>query len=170
MTDEPQEPVIRFGDDWIPAQQAWKKMTTASAVVDAIDRFNNAFPHLSTPNTRSVVPVARQRLKDVELRIPIEYRRPDLSGIVSDLLENMSPEDAIDMLRDQYDADLSMHQLIQLAGESAYQGALAREAREFKLNRISTEQTAVLWNDSARPAPGGGLWSAKKVEKLLADD
>ena len=36
------------------------------------------------------------------------------------------------------------------------------------MNRISAEQTAQLWNDAGRPAPGGGLWSSKKIAVLLA--
>lgn len=168
MNDNDEDPMIRFGEDWIPAQLAWKKMTTATVVVDTIDRFNISFPHLSTPNTRSVVPLARQRLQEAEPQIPIHYRRADLSATIENLLRSLSPEDAIDTLREQHDADLSMHQLIQLAGDGAYQRALAREATELKMNRISPQQTAVLWNDAARPAPGGGRWSAQLVETLLA--
>ena len=79
----------------------------------------------------------------------------------------MPPEDVIEVLRDKYETEVDMAQLIQLAGQEAYVSALGREAKEFALNLISPEQTAELWNDSTRPAPGGGLWSAKIVQDLL---
>ena len=69
--DEPQEqPTIRFGDDWLPAHEAWGKLETANAVADTIDRFNERFPQLASRETRDVVPLVRQRLKDIELRMP----------------------------------------------------------------------------------------------------
>ena len=54
-----------------------------------------------------------------------------------------------------------------LAGDAAYRAALSREATEYELNRISPQQAADLWNDLGRPAPGGGLWNAAKVQALL---
>ena len=58
----------------------------------------------------------------------------------------------------------------QVAGERPYTNALRREGSDLKTNRVSPEQTAQLWNEQGRPAPGGGLWSPTKVIKLLAAD
>lgn len=161
------EPMIRFGGDWIPAHDLWKKMETANVVADAIERFNASFPHLSSTGTRDVVPLVRQRLKNIDLRIPGKDNRPDLGKVALGLLETMPPEDVLQVLEDQYNTPMDIRQLIQLAGEEAYATALLREAGVFALNMISPDQTADLWNDAARPAPGGGPWTARKVQGLL---
>ncbi|MCB1798453.1 MAG: hypothetical protein KDI67_06170, partial [Gammaproteobacteria bacterium] len=93
---------------------------------------------------------------------------PDLSGVATELLRAMPVEDVIDTLNDKHGLTLSLGQLIQLVGEKAYIEALRHEAAELEMNRISAEQTAQLWNDAGRPAPGGGLWSSKKIAALLA--
>ena len=164
-----EEPMICFGGEWIPAHDVWKKMETTTVVVDAIARFNEHFPHLASADTRNVVPLVRQRLKDVTLRMPPRKSElPDLSGVATELLRAMPVEDVIDTLNDKHGLTLSLGQLIQLVGEKAYIEALRHEAAELEMNRISAEQTAQLWNDAGRPAPGGGLWSSKKIAVLLA--
>lgn len=165
--DTDDAPMIRFGGEWIPAHEVWKKMETANVVVDAIARFNEHFPHLSSADTRNVVPLVRQRLKDVELRMPRKSELPDLGVVAAELLAAMSPEDVIDVLSEKHGAAISLSQLVQLVGDQAYREALQREAREFEMNLISPDQTAQLWNDAARPAPGGGLWTTRKVAELL---
>lgn len=164
------EPMIRFGGEWIPAHDLWKKMEAANVIADAIERFNTEFPHLSSTHSRDVVPLVRQRLKDIDLRMRDEPPQVDLGEVAIGLLESMSPEYVIDVMREKYNTAMDVAQLIQLAGEKAYVAALMREAHEYALNLISPEQTAELWNDAARPAPGGGLWSAKKVQDLLDQD
>lgn len=161
------EPMIRFGGKWIPAHDLWKKMETANVIADAIERFNTKFPHLSSSHSRDVVPLVRQRLKDIDLRMPEELSEPDIGEITVALLESTSPEGVITVLNNQYGTRIDIGELMQLAGEQAYASALVREAGEHVRNQISHEQTAELWNDAARPVPGGGLWSAKKVQDLL---
>lgn len=166
--DEPQEqPTIRFGDDWLPAHEAWGKLETANAVADTIDRFNERFPQLASRETRDVVPLVRQRLKDIELRMPEKAVPPDNAALAAAMLDSMPPESVIETLADKHGVALDLKQLVQLVGDEAYAGALRREASILELNRISPEQTAQLWNDAGRPAPGGGLWSPKKVGALL---
>jgi hypothetical protein len=166
----PHQPMIRFGDEWVPAHEIWNKMETATVVVDTIDHFNQEFPDLASADTRNVVPLVRKRLKDIQLRMPTKGEPPDLQSIAADLLTSMPPEDVIQYLAERYGAKLDLHQLIQLAGEQDYLKALGREAAEFEMNRISPEQMAELWNGAGRPAPGGGLWNAKKVAGLMAGD
>jgi len=165
--DDSDEPVIRFGGEWVPAHAVWKKMETTTVVVDAIDNFNEQFPHLATDITREVVPTVRERLKQVEVRMPRKSELPDLSDVAAGLLGAMSPEDALETLSREHGTEMDMQQFIQLAGEQAYLEALYREAAEFADNRISPDQTSQLWNDLGRPAPGGGLWTEKKVQGLL---
>lgn len=167
---EKEQPLIRFGNDWVPAHEVWDKMETVNVVADAIDRFNTHYPHLSSANTRDVVPLVRQRLKEIELRLPYKGGREDLAAIAVDLLDGMSPEDAIDVLEQKHGTRLSVTQLVQLAGDKAYRACLRREAGEYAQNRISSEQTADLWNELHRPAPGGGLWAANKIDLLLLSD
>ena len=142
-------------------------METVNVIADSIERFNTEYPHLSSAQSRDVVPLVRQRLKNIDLRMPSQTPQLDLGEVTGGLLETMSPEDVIELLRDQYATDIDLSRLIQLAGEEAYVSAIQREAREHTLNLVSPEQTALLWNDAARPPPGGGLWTAKKVQDLL---
>jgi len=161
--------MVRIGSGWIPAHQLWAKIGTMTAVLEIIDRFNQRHPELASAATRDVVRVVRQRLKAIDLRIPGRRPPDDLGAIAADLLAAGPPEDALDVLAERHGVQLDMRQLIQLAGEQAYAGAVARESVEFSHNQISPEQTARLWNEAGRPAPGGGLWSKQKIEALLRE-
>lgn len=177
MSDKPKpgpkpgapEPRIRFGEFWIPAHLAWKRMEIANVTTDAIERFNSEFPHLATQSTRDVVPLARRRLKAVQVEIHRETEQPDLAVEAAQLLVDASPEDAVAALTEQFGVELDLVGLIQLVGEEAYVDALVREAGEYRANMISPGQTADLWNEAHRPTPGGGRWSARDIERLLAD-
>jgi len=164
--DHDEDAMIQFGGEWLPAEDVRKKMQTTTMVVDAIDRFNGEFPHLATASTREVVPLVRQRLKEIKLRMPYPGQQQDLAEYAAGLLAILSPEDVIDSLAERHGEHLDMMQLIQLAGEQPYLLALSREAAELEQNMVSPEQTSQLWNDLARPAPGGGLWNADKVVAL----
>lgn len=164
------QPMIRFGGEWLPAHEVWDKMETATVVMETIQRFNENYPGLASSGTRNVVPLVKKRLKEIEMRMPRgPASLPDLGPVASDLLKRMSPERTLDVLEQEHGANLEMMQLIQLAGEEAYLDALTREGADYRANRISDEQTARLWNDFARPPPGGGLWTARKVAELLGD-
>lgn len=169
MSDKkPEAPMIRFGGQWSPAHEIWKKMETATFVAAAIERFNAQFPNLSSSETRDVVPLVRQRLKDIELRMPsTQTGLPDLSPVAADLLTTQTPERALQVLREAHGIKLDLQQLLQLVGERPYIDALTREADDYRENRVSPEQTARLWNEAGRPGPGGGLWTAHKVDMLL---
>ena len=86
------------------------------------------------------------------------------------LLETLTVEEALTALAEEHGVPLGVQQLAQVAGERPYTNALRREGSDLKTNRVSPEQTAQLWNEQGRPAPGGGLWSPTKVIKLLAAD
>jgi len=155
----PKDPMIKVAGVWIPAHEAWARMEIVTEVTDKIERFNNKFPNLSTESTREVVPVVRQRMKDVALRMPRKAPdAPDFATRAGDLLDQMSPEEVLDNIQEEFGESLSLRDLISLAGEAAYIGALIREAQDYRANAILPEQTAQIWNDMARPAPGGGLW------------
>ena len=164
--DHDENAMIQFGGEWLPAEDVRKKMDTTTLVVDAIDRFNSEFPHLATTSTREVVPLVRQRLQAIRLRMHYPGQQQDLAEYAVDLLAILSPEDVIEALAERHGEHLDMLQLIQLAGDQPYLLALSREAGELEQNMVSPEQTSQLWNDLARPAPGGGLWNADKVVAL----
>jgi hypothetical protein len=167
--DNKEEPKIRFGGEWLPAHEVWEKMETATVVADAIEHFNVHFPDLSSEQTRQVVEIVRQRLKDIELLMPRhDGGGPlDLEPIAADLLNALSPEETLDTLRDKHGISMDLQQLVQLAGVELYSEALAREAREFEANRVLPEQAAQIWNEAGRPAPGGGLWTGRKIRELV---
>lgn len=166
-TDE-ENPEIMFGNEWIPASEAWKKVEIAQVVTDAIDKFNENFPDLSTEVTRSVVPLVRQRISDMELRMPSRpVKTPELEDTAIELLQNHSPEEAVEILTSEHGWNGNLMGLIYLVGEDAYLGSLKREFNELTTNMISPEQIATLWTEARRPVPSGGLWSAAKVKKLM---
>lgn len=165
--DAPQEPLIRLGEYWIPAHMAWKKMETASVVADVIDHYNTHFPHLASQLTLSTVPLVRKRLKDVQLRIRKPVEQVDVGSIAQALLEEMAPEDVLDELLSAHKQELNLRELIALAGEEPYLRSLQREATDYLANQITPDQTAQIWNEMERPPPGGGLWSQRKVERLI---
>lgn len=166
-----EQPMIRFAGVWIPAHEIWTRLESATVVVEHIHRFNERFPHLSSEQTRSVVPVVRRRLKEIELRMP-KSAEPvdDISDIAARLLETLTVEEALTALAEEHGVPLSVQQLAQIAGAEPYTSALRREGSDLKTNRVSPEQTAQLWNEQGRPAPGGGLWSPTKVIKLLGSE
>lgn len=167
LAGSPEEPEIRFGEFWVPAHQAWKKLEIASTVTDNIDHFNARFPQLSTELTRSVVPLVRQRLKNVDMRTPRRKAGEDLAPLAKELLQSMLPEDVLNTLARDHDEKLNLRELIALAGEHAYLQSLRTEAGEYESNKISPDQTAQIWNEMLRPAPGGGLWTREKVHRLI---
>jgi len=158
-----QQPKIRFGGNWIPAHDLWKKMETVTAVMQKIDRFNRKFPELDSADTRDVVPLVRQRLKEIELQMPRNANFSDLTNAAAELLGSLTLEEAIDALAEQHGTRVDVQQLIRLAGEKPYLQSLAREAHEPRQNKVSPEQMAQLWNDLARPAPGGACRPARKL-------
>jgi hypothetical protein len=167
---ESELPMIRFAGGWISAAEAWSRMQTAMAALDNLERFNASFPDLATKETLAVVPAVRARLRSIGLALP---RRPEQAAAIRTkalaLLERSSPEEVVDALQKDFGGELNLSTLIAVAGNRAYLGALAREARELLLHKISAEQAALLWNDLGRPSAGGDPWTAAAVLRLLAD-
>lgn len=168
LPDSGKEPLVRVGGQWVPAHQVWARMEVASEVADSIERFNRNFPQLSTDATREVVPLVRQRLKDISIRMPENApESQDTGSLLVRLLAELSPEEALEQLQEQTGEVISLRDMILLAGEHAYSQALVREAIEYQANAILPEQTALIWNDMARPSPAGGPWTGRKIEQML---
>ena len=159
--------MVRFAGHWLPAHAVWNKLETATEVMEAIHRFNEHFPGLASASTREVVPRVRRRLREIALRLPARPRPVDRGAIAAALLARTTPEEALRVLAEAHGMTLEMRELIQLAGEAAYCGALRREALQLRDNQVSADQAMRLWNSAGRPAPGGGLWTARKIDALL---
>jgi len=91
----------------------------------------------------------------------------DFAEAARQLLAAMSVEEAVDMLKADYDNPVDIRSLVGIVGKEAYMDALAREARDFAANMIAPDQIAELWNDSELPSPIGGRWTTSAVEQLL---
>jgi len=163
--------MVQFAGEWIPAHEAWDKMEVVTTVVETIERFNENHPELATDATRAVVPEVRRRLASIELVMPKKPQKAkELRGKALSLLEHSSPEEAVDQLQDEFSGELNLQTLIAMAGMPAYLGALKREMKVLRENKISPDQAATLWNDIHRVAAGGGSWTGRKVEMLMAGE
>lgn len=83
------------------------------------------------------------------------------------LIGAMSVDEALRMLKADYDNPLDLTRLVELVGEEAYLGALAREAKDLSANMIAADQIAELWNETHYPSPVGNQWTETEVAKLL---
>ena len=162
------EPKVRYGDGWIPAHEAWQKTEVLHTAIDQIERYNRNRPELATALTKKSVPAMRKRLQEIEVHMPPRPRKtPELAGIAARLLARSPAEEVLKTLAAEHDCETDMSGLLYLVGEERYTQALQREAAELTASYISHEQIAELWNDTQRPAPGGGRWNPEKIAALI---
>ena len=162
-------PKIRFNGEWIPAHKAWASFATAMSIAENIERFNQRWPNLATDATRTIVPKVREQLKLIELYMPERKEAStDLGKTAAKLLVDLGPEETIERIRDEFGQELDLQALVNIAGFPIYLKALSNEVRTLRRNQVSSEQTAKLWNELGRPAPGDGTWTEEKVDRLLA--
>lgn len=93
----------------------------------------------------------------------------DYAEAAKQLLGAMSVDEALRMLKNDYDNPVDMVSLVELVGEKTYHDTLLREAKEFVANMIAPDQVAELWNESKYPPPSGNLWTEQAVQDLLKD-
>jgi hypothetical protein len=166
MSDK--NPKIRFGGKEIPTYEAWSKLELAHEALGVLERFNQNREALASEHTRSTEVEVRKRLGSLEILLPPAPKRDhDLEDTARALLQDHSPDDALDILRAKHQADCDMNGLVHLAGSETYLQAMAREAEVFRDNRISDQQIADLWNEARRPAPGKPFWDRIAVRELL---
>lgn len=168
MSSEQANHRIRFGDKEIPTCDAWAKLEIATQALEVLSRYNTELPNLASDLTRTTEEEVRKRLGGIEILIPPPPKRSeDLVDTVRALLLNHTPEDALDILARDHNADLDLNALVHLAGSEAYLQCLSNEVTTFRQNAISFEQIAELWNDAKRPAPGKPFWDKFSVEQLF---
>lgn len=93
--------------------------------------------------------------------------RSALAEAARQLLDAMSLDEALTMLRNDYGEQIDARDVFQMVGREAYLDNLSREAKELVANMIVPEQIAELWNESRYPSPIGGLWTKGDVDNLL---
>jgi len=154
---------------------------------EQLDRLNKAYPNLADDFTRDTVEEFRRKPiqleqgfseektystinmnESAESEVPGSNENDQkLTSTAQELLAIHSFEDALDIMQTKHDTPLNMLQLIELAGQEAYIGALKREVQEFQSNAISVDQVAQLWKDFGRPPIDGSSWTARSVSMLL---
>ena len=170
MSSQDLQPNIRFGGKDIPAHQVWPKTKLLYGVNEFLARFNELMPGHASERSIAVVPEVRRRLKAIEVAIPKRFQAtPEMIKDGREALRHLPVEDALAQFNATQEQDLSMGAFIEIVGARAYYCALREEAREWKINKILPSQTAEIWNEQNRPAPGDpdDAWTGEKIERLL---
>lgn len=171
MTDEKsKQTVVKIAGTDFPVHLVWKKIESINTATDLLERLNNEFPHLANDFTRGIPPIVRGRIKCSlgDLKPPSNVDE-EIISFLKDKIVNNSPEETVDLLMQEKGIDINLSDLIYFVGRETYIEAMKREAELFKANMILPEQTAALWNDMQRPAPGKAHWTKTDVENLLED-
>ena len=170
MSEETRKTFVRFAGVEIPAHMAWKKIEVLNTAADNLERLNEAYPHLATEFSHEILGIVRKRLKEAvsDVAKPVQIDDSYIEFLKEQIKKN-APEDCIDNLRSAYNVDINIHDLIYHVGEVNYMESMIREAELYRENKILPEQTAELWNQMGRPAPGKQHWTGKDVEQLLGN-
>ncbi len=170
MSANKPQPSIRFGGKEVPAHQIWTKTKLLYGVNEFLAQLNDRMPEFATEQTVALVPEVRRRLKAIEVAMPKRFEpSPEMKEAAKALLKLLSLELALESFNADQDVELQMSEFVELIGPRAYHKALRAEAREWEVNQILPIQTADIWNEQERPAPGNtGGWTGKMVEHLLS--
>lgn len=161
-------PKILFAGTWLPAHEVWSKLEAVSTTADVLDRLNNDYPDLASDYTRSTVAQIRRQLHAVEVRMPHRIDQlPLMRERALALLQSEPPEAVVTVLEAEFGTAANIQGLLALTGVEPYLESLRRELAILQRNKVTPEQTAGLWNELQRLAPGGGLWTARKIQELL---
>ncbi|MCU7904882.1 MAG: hypothetical protein KZQ76_03340 [Candidatus Thiodiazotropha sp. (ex Epidulcina cf. delphinae)] len=144
----------------------------AREAIDQLKRLAHDFPRLSSEPVRVAIETWNEEMFRKGELIWLERERARLERSV---LENRAVEliginlvdDAIDLLNQEFSKDVDYYGLIDLVGKDRYIAALRREAIELKMNFVSPEQTADLWNGQKKPPVGGEHWHTTGVSVLM---
>lgn len=137
-----------------------------------LKRLSRDFPHLSTQHVRQAVETWNEEMFQKGEVVWLEKQRQRLErdameSRAEELIEQHHVEDTLEKLITEFSRDIDYYGLIDLCGRDKYIAALRREAIELKMNSISPEQTAELWNSVGKPSVGGERWNAKAVSVLM---
>ena len=143
----------------------------ADEAVEHLQHLRDSYPELVSNHVKQAIEnwdpskFARGSLEFVEAETnkPLEDA---LSAAAIDMIQVHQMEDVMEMLGQEFDMEVDYEMLIRLVGPERYTKALKREVTDLKLNKVSYEQMADLWNSMGKPAPGGGLWNARIASSL----
>ena len=146
-------------------------LTIAEEAVAHLKRMKHDYPRLVTPQVISALEnwsrLERDRgsvglvAKDLKA-----MQRQALETTAIELIGKHQLEDVLEILKEEFAADLGYAGLIDLVGEDRYRVALQSEAAEMKRNAVSFAQMAELWNGMGKPAFGNERWTKLAVSTL----
>jgi len=144
----------------------------AREAVDQLKRLTRDFPKLSTEQVKVAIETWNEDLfRKGELillqKAQVKAEKSAMERRANEIIELNLVDDALDILNKEFPKDFDYYDLIDLVGKDKYIAALGREAEELKVNAISPEQTAELWNSAGKPPVGGESWNATGVEVLM---
>ena len=149
------------------------------ACAERLDSLNRSYPELASPISQGAVEQWHQTKVSLGLNpgpcedLESQDKNSDDSlhearKRAIELLESNGLEEVQDILQTEHALTLNMPKLVQLIGNTAYRGALKKDAELMLHNAITYEQIANLWNDLERPAFGAPDWNPRSVSVLLS--
>ncbi|MES9945809.1 hypothetical protein [Candidatus Thiodiazotropha sp. CDECU1] len=152
--------------------EEYEVVFAAREAVGHLRRITSNFPHLATKSVRVAIETWNEDMfRKGELILVQKQRakaeRDALEKRAIELIEANHVDDVLDMLNQDSSREIDYHDLIDMVGKDRYIEALSQEAIELKVNAISPEQAAELWNNSGKPTVGGDRWTATGVSVLM---
>ncbi|MES9969403.1 MAG: hypothetical protein ABW092_05170 [Candidatus Thiodiazotropha sp.] len=152
--------------------QEYEVVFAAREALGHLRRITRDFPHLATQSVRLAIETWDEDMFRKGELILLQTQRAKaeqdaMEKRAVELIEVNHVDDVLDMLNQEASRVLDYSDLIDMVGKERYIGALSREAVELKVNAISSEQAAELWNNSGKPTVGGERWTATGVSVLM---
>ncbi|MES9925029.1 MAG: hypothetical protein ABW152_13110 [Candidatus Thiodiazotropha endolucinida] len=144
----------------------------AREAVGHLRRLSRDFPHLATQPVRVAIDTWNEEMFQKGELVLVQKQRAKaeqdaLEKRAIDLIEESLVDDVLDLLNRESTKEIDYYDLIDMVGKDRYIEALTREAVELKVNAISSEQAAELWNNCGKPTVGGERWTATGVSVLM---
>ncbi|MES9813999.1 MAG: hypothetical protein ACH255_09760 [Candidatus Thiodiazotropha sp.] len=144
----------------------------AREAVGHLRRLSRDFPHLATQPVRVAIDTWNEEMFQKGELVLVQKQRAKaeqdaMEKRAIDLIEENLVDDVIDLLNRESTKEIDYCDLIDMVGKDRYIEALTREAVELKVNAISSEQAAELWNNCGKPTVGGERWTATGVSVLM---
>ncbi|MEW7974264.1 MAG: hypothetical protein AB2804_00400 [Candidatus Thiodiazotropha endolucinida] len=144
----------------------------AREAVGHLRRLSRDFPHLATQPVRVAIDTWNEDMFQKGELVLVQKQRAKaeqdaMEKRAVELIEENLVDDVLDLLNRESNKEIDYSDLIDMVGKDRYIEALTREAVELKVNAISSEQAAELWNNSGKPTVGGERWTATGISVLM---
>ncbi|MEW8018263.1 MAG: hypothetical protein AB2540_05695 [Candidatus Thiodiazotropha endolucinida] len=144
----------------------------AREAVGHLRRLSRDFPHLATQPVRVAIDTWNEDMFQKGELVLVQKQRAKaeqdaMEKRAVELIEENLVDDVLDLLNRESNKEIDYCDLIDMVGKDRYIEALTREAVELKVNAISSEQAAELWNNSGKPTVGGERWTATGISVLM---